>query len=127
MKNRQPEHEMQVALFRWAAYSLKQYPELNLMFAIPNGGARNIVVAKKLKAEGVKRGVPDIFLPVPRGTHAGLFIEMKAGKNKLTLEQKEWAQGLLSMGYHVVLCYSWEEAVEIIKTYLGDKKDDIRG
>lgn len=119
MKNKQPEHEMQVSLFQWAAYNTVKYPELKLMFAVPNGGARNIVVARKLKAEGVKRGVPDIFLPVPRGTHAGLFIELKAGKNKPTLEQKEWAQGLMSMGYHVVLCYSWEEAVERIKTYFG--------
>lgn len=117
MKRQQPEHDMQVALFQWAALQ-SQYQELSLMFAIPNGGARNIVVARKLKMEGVKRGVPDIFLPVPKGINSGMFIELKAGKNKPTPEQKEWSQGLTVMGYHVVLCYSWEEAVERIKEYL---------
>ena len=60
------EHEEQVALFEWAEWNKRQYPELELMFAIPNGGQRHVVVAKKLKDEGVKAGVPDIFLPVAR-------------------------------------------------------------
>jgi hypothetical protein len=57
------EHEEQVALFEWAAWNSSKYKELELMFAIPNGGQRHVVVARKLKDEGVKAGVPDIFLP----------------------------------------------------------------
>ena len=51
---------------------------------------RDIRTAANLKKEGVKRGVPDICLPVSRGKYHGLYIEMKAGKNKPSKEQKEW-------------------------------------
>ena len=67
------EHDEQVALFQWAGYQLGACPELALMFAIPNGGDRHPAVAGKLRDEGVKAGVPDIFLPVPRGKYHGMF------------------------------------------------------
>ena len=82
------EHDEQAALFQWAELMAAQIPELRLMFAIPNGGHRHIGVARKLKAEGVKPGVPDIFLPVARNKFHGLFIEMKFGRGRLTKEQK---------------------------------------
>ena len=116
------EHTEQVALFDWANRNKYRYPELQLMFAIPNGGKRHIGVARKLKAEGVKAGVPDIFLPVPRTIKdkfiAGLFIEMKYGKNKPTPSQQEWVRKLRKYGYWVVVCYSYEEAQEIITSYI---------
>ena len=43
-----------------------RHPQLALIFAIPNGGKRHIGTARKLKAEGVRSGVPDIFLACPR-------------------------------------------------------------
>lgn len=76
------EHAQQVALFAWAALNYEKYPELRLMFAIPNGGERNVIVASNLKAEGVKADVSDIFLPVARGHWHGLFIELKKIKGK---------------------------------------------
>lgn len=71
------EHEEQKALIEWSAWMSNARPELSLMFAVPNGGDRHPAVAAKLKAEGVKAGVPDIFLPVPRNGYHGLFIELK--------------------------------------------------
>ena len=56
------EHQEQVALFRWAEFAIARWPELALMYAIPNGGHRHKAVAAGLKAEGVKRGVPDVCL-----------------------------------------------------------------
>jgi len=64
---KQQEHNEQVAVFAWARWAEAQYPELALLFAVPNGGARNKVTAARLKAEGVKRGVLDIWFPVARG------------------------------------------------------------
>ena len=79
------EHAEQTALFCWAALPevRAEYPVLELMFAIPNGGERNKIVAGNLKAEGVKAGVLDIFLPVPSKGWHGLFIEMKVAGIKL--------------------------------------------
>jgi len=93
-------------------------PELNLLFHIPNGGKRNITTAKRLKDEGVKAGVPDLFLPVSRGGFFGLFIEMKVGKNKTTEKQNEWIAALQEEGYKVAVCYGCESAMEEIMNYL---------
>ena len=124
------EHIAQKNLLRWAAHARGTMPELDLLFAIPNGGLRNMRVAVKLKAEGVKAGVPDLFLPVSRSgfygeldlwsatRFNGLFIEMKVGKNKPTKSQKEWHEALRLQGYAVEVCYGWEQAKKTITTYL---------
>lgn len=112
------EHQEQVALMHWAAFSMKTYPDLCMLYAIPNGGLRTKATAAKLKAEGVKAGVPDLFLSVPRGRYHGLYIEMKAGKNKPTQEQKEWIEQLNAQGYIACWCVGWESAAGLIKTYL---------
>ena len=70
------EHDEQVSLFQWAGIAVFKFPELNCMFAIPNGGLRNPVVARKLKAEGVKSGVSDIFLSVARGGYHNLYNQI---------------------------------------------------
>ena len=112
------EHTEQVALFEWAAWLELQRPELGLLFAIPNGGHRHKAVAARMKAEGVKAGVPDIFLPVPRGDYAGLFVELKVGKNKPTPAQVEWHALLIEQGYKVVVCWGWQAASVEIEKYL---------
>ena len=115
------EHAQQVALFAWMALPDQQskYPELKLCFAIPNGGERNKIVAGNLKAEGVKAGVLDIFLPVSRGGFHGLFLEMKVGKNRTTPEQKEFQTAVEIQGYATLVCYSWVEAALGIERYLN--------
>lgn len=130
------EHSHQVALFRWAALMRKQIPELDLLIAIPNGGHRHIAVARKLKAEGVKAGIPDIALFVPRtgdcpetgypcvdpcGTFHGLFIELKAPGGKVSPAQTGWITALRKQGYRVEICRSWVEAKDLILEYLGVK------
>lgn len=113
------EHEEQTALFNWAAWEVTRYPELDLMFAIPNGGKRHPATAVKMKQEGVKPGVPDIFLPVPRGKYHGLFIEMKFGKNKPTEAQLQYIEALKFQGYKAVVCYSAQDAKQVILNYLN--------
>jgi hypothetical protein len=88
------------------------------MFHIPNGGSRNKLEAANLKKQGVKAGVPDLFLPISRGGYHGLFIELKYGKNKPTEKQAEWLKSLNEQGYAVAVCYGCEEASEKILKYL---------
>ena len=116
---KQTEHALQSAVMKWAALSRCQYPELDLLFAIPNGGKRHPAVAKKLKAEGVKAGVPDLFLPVARGGWHGLFIELKVGRNKLSEAQEKWHQWLDDEQYKVAICRSFDEVVNEIAEYLN--------
>ena len=115
---RQEEHLHQVAVFYWAAYQTGKYPGLELMFAIPNGGKRHVSVARKLKAEGVKAGVPDILLPVPRGIYHGLFIEMKSPKGKTVETQDLWLDRLAKQGYKVAVCHEAEAAIHVIQAYM---------
>jgi hypothetical protein len=115
---KQTEHDEQVKLFQWAKAQSGKHPQLSLMFAIPNGGQRNIVTATKLKAEGVKSGVPDIFLAVPSNTAHGLFIEMKSPKGKVSDNQKQWLSALSSNRYICAICYSFCDAQQVIIEYL---------
>lgn len=113
----------QAALMSWAQMQSWRWPELQLLFHIPNGGARSKAEAGRFKAEGVKAGVPDLFLPVPRGNNHGLFIELKRRKGgRLSPEQRVWIQNLQEQGYQAFVCYGWEEATEVIQSYLGPGK-----
>ena len=115
------EHDEQVALFKWAAHMALHHPELDLLFAVPNGGKRDKIIALQMQREGVKPGVPDVCLPVPRQGWHGLFIELKYGRNTPTEYQLSWLERLIEQGYLAVVCYGWEEAVDVIKDYLGMK------
>lgn len=103
--------------------------ELADMFAIPNGGLRDKITAGNLKREGVKRGVPDIFLPVPRGGYNGLFVEMKRRttgkgasrrqKGSTSDEQDDWIARLRARGYGAAAVVGFEAARQLIRDYLA--------
>lgn len=113
------EGEEQARLFSWAQMAGGRYPELRLLFHIPNGGGRSKSEAGRFKMEGVKAGVPDLCMPVPRGGYSGLFIELKrrAG-GRVSPEQKAWLEELRGQGYRAEIARGWEEASEILKDYL---------
>jgi hypothetical protein len=126
------EHDEQVTLFSWAKRLEGRHPQLKWMFAVPNGGKRKNGWWEK--AEGLKKGVHDIFLPIPTNCyegpiaaiqhgeitrHHGLFIEMKFGKNKLTKDQQEFKIAMDAEGYKTVTCWTFEEAKQAIIDYLG--------
>lgn len=114
------EHSEQVSLIRWWSLVHNSFgiPE-QLLFAIPNGGERNIVVAARLKAEGVRAGIPDLFLAVPRNGYSGLFVEMKKAKGgRVSDAQKASLEMLNKAGYAVTVCHGFPEAKAEIEHYL---------
>ena len=114
----QNEHLAQSLLIKWFRL---QYPYMEkCLFAIPNGGARHIGTAIKLKAEGVTAGVADLFLMIPNKTKHGLFIEMKTEVGKLQQNQIEFLSLAESMGYEAKVAYGFDEGVKIIKNYLQE-------
>lgn len=111
------EHQIQKAYFDWA----RLHPVARRAYAIPNGGHRHIAVAGKLRAEGVRKGVLDVCIPVPSGEAHGLYIEFKAGRNHLTPEQVEEAAALVRDGYAVAVCWDAMTAIQLTESYLrGD-------
>lgn len=115
------EHQHQVVVATWALLHQRKYPALECLFAIPNGGKRDVRVAAKLKLEGVKAGVLDLQLPVPMHGWAGLWVEMKHGKNDLTPAQRRWAAAMSEVGHLVAVCWSADWAIRIIEDYLEGK------
>lgn len=108
----------QIQLFTWASFQSGKYPCLALLFHIPNGGKRTQSAGGKLKAEGMRAGVPDICLPVARGGYHGLFIELKVKGGKPSVLQKQWLGDLTAQGYKAVLCYGYDEAQDTILNYI---------
>lgn len=116
---RRNEHKEQVTLIEWCEWNKGTYPDLEMIYAIPNGGFRFDATAGRLKAEGVKPGVPDLMLPVPRGTFHGLYIEMKAHTGgRVSEHQAAWHEKLKRQGYAVAVCPGWEAARDEIINYL---------
>lgn len=113
------EAEEQATLFEWAGMQRGKWPELDRMYHIPNGGQRKKSEAARMKAEGVKRGVPDVHLPLPVGKYHGLYVEMKRQKGgKVEPEQRDWIDWLNAHGYKAVICKGWKDAAEEITAYL---------
>ena len=116
------ESQAQAMLFQWAALAIRTYPCLKWLNSSQNGVKLTTVMAgARDKAQGMKKGFPDIFLPFPCGRQNGLFIELKAGKNKPTVAQKEWIEYLNSVGYSAHVCYGFDETRDTILEYLGAK------
>ena len=110
----------QQAIFEWAQYNYRKYPELEkLLFAIPNGGSRHRLEAINLKKQGVKAGISDITLQVARGGFHGLWIELKAGKNKAQPSQLEFIEAVRKQGYLAKVIYGSTAAIELIEKYLN--------
>lgn len=91
----------------------------DLLIHCPNGGHRHAAVAAKLKAMGVKPGIPDLQLPVPVPGYAGGWWELKVGRNKPTDEQLRWHETLRGLGHYVAVHWEWTEAAADILRYLA--------
>ena len=118
------EAEEQIALFEWARLQTGRFPELALLYHVPNGGSRNKIEAARLRAQGVKSGVPDLCLPVARGASHGLYIELKRQRGgRISEEQVRWINGLLKQGYAAAICKGWQEAASVITDYLRQKTE----
>ena len=90
-----------------------------MLHHIPNGGTRDAIEGRHLKQQGVKPGVPDLCLPVPRGLYHALYIEMKTETGRLTPEQKYWGEQLKAQGNMWEVCHGWQSAVRVLEWYLS--------
>jgi hypothetical protein len=118
------EEAQQTAYFLWCAINKVHSPELEWAFAIPNGGKRDVITAGKLKAQGVKPGVPDVMVPsiqiVGTQTFAGLWLELKKRKGGIVSEdQRRWQAYLSNHGYAHRICAGYEAMRDATKQYLG--------
>ena len=101
------ESNLQSACVKWFRL---QYPNL-VIYAVPNGGSRNVREAQRLKA-----GVADLVVLLPKGK--SLYIEMKVKGNKQTENQKYFQKIAETLGHTYAVCYSFEEFKRIVEEQL---------
>lgn len=106
------ESTLQTQCVKWFRY---QYPHL-VIYAVPNGGSRNVREAQRLKSEGVLAGVADLTILLPEGK--SLYIEMKVKGNRQTPNQKEFQQKAEALGHKYYVCYSFEDFEKVVKQEL---------
>jgi hypothetical protein len=107
-----PEHVAQVGLIKALNYLIR--PEI-VRFAIPNGGRRHIGVAKKMKAEGLLAGMPDLGFAVEDGrVH---WLEMKAPEGVISENQRGVLKKLAGLGHNTAVAWSVEEAIEYLRQW----------
>ncbi|MBR4057875.1 MAG: VRR-NUC domain-containing protein [Oscillospiraceae bacterium] len=113
------EDEEQIQVVKWAEMQMGRWPDLQWLYHIPNGGKRRRTEAARFKAMGVKAGVPDLCLPVPKGGYHGLYIEMKRQEGgKLSKDQRDWIEGLDQNGYCVCRCDGARQAIAVLEAYM---------
>lgn len=128
------EHQEQCALIQWAHTMRVRWPEIEYLFAIPNGaklpyrktrgGRRYSKEAVHLLEEGLLPGVSDLFLPAARSYYHGAWIELKAGNNKPTVSQSKFIYAMREFGYAAVVMWGWVAASEFITHYMNLKSGE---
>ena len=115
---------LQSACVKWFRYQYSEYKDL--LFAIPNGlpifdKELRVKIYNRLNREGLKAGVPDLFLALPRGIYHGAFIEIKYDSDGLRKKQADMIRALEQQNYKCVVVRSVDEFIEIIDEYLRIK------
>lgn len=90
------------------------------MFAVPNGGQRNIQTAARLKAEGVTSGVADLLLLVAKHGFHGLCIEVKTIVGRQSENQKAWQHTIEAQGYKYEIVRSLDDFADLMRWYLAE-------
>lgn len=130
---RDEEHNEQVVFFnriRTLALNDDRYTiAADRTYAIPNGGGRSKREAGRLKAEGVRAGVADVFVSYPTENpqadadsplYHGLYIEMKSLTGRPSREQQEWIRASLALGYAACVCQGADAAFAAWRRYVDD-------
>lgn len=115
------EHELQQAVVDEAERLALEYAAAGLLYAVPNGQYRQ---GQRMEA-GMRRGVPDLCLPVARHGYHGLYIELKVAGGRLSEAQDGWIAALTKQGYLCrVIMEELSEASELLRWYVGGLQAD---
>lgn len=107
-----------IKFFDWVRVNEKFDSRFSAIYHVANERCTSMHKGKIFKQKGVRSGVPDVHVPIPSGMYPGLFIEFKIRPNTLSDSQKGFIKTLLGLGYLVVIAWSADEAIEIVREYL---------
>ena len=114
----------QINVIRWSQQPAirSRWPELALLFHIKNETSEGKERVATDRAMGVKKGVPDLCLPIPRGNYHALYIELKSETGRTSEAQEWWGKKLLENGNMWEVCHGWQSAVRTLEWYLSLSK-----
>ncbi len=115
-KDNEEERE-QIEFFKLVSLYFPHIPE-KLLFAVPNGGSRHICEAANLKRQGVKRGVSDVIVLIPKKGYASLCLEFKTKQGRQSDEQKEFQRQAENCCNKYVIVRSAMQAIDEVRKYL---------
>jgi hypothetical protein len=123
IRSQRSESAEQQALIKWWAVIHKTLgiADERVLFAVPNAGKRSPRAGHRMKAEGLRAGIPDLVLAVPTNSHHGLFIEMKTDTGRPSEDQLSVIQAFRSLGYECVIARGRNDAIKAITLYLSGK------
>lgn len=103
------EQQIQKEIFQYFQnkYCLKNQNPKCSIFAVPNGGSRNMLEAINLKATGVVAGVADLIILMPNAKT--IFVEVKTEKGIQSDKQKDFEKTVTDLGFKYYLVRSLEE------------------
>jgi hypothetical protein len=115
---------LQGSCVKWFRYQYSEYKDL--LFAIPNGlpifdKELRVKIYNRLNKEGLKAGVPDLFLAVGNSIYNGMFIEIKSKTDRLRKVQADMIRELESENYKCIIVRSLDEFIEEINSYMRIK------
>ena len=114
------ENDHQRQLVQWA----KTQPWGQFLYHIPNETVSGRGWMTRNRQLGVRKGVPDLCLPIPMHGYHGLYIELKADKGRLGPVQARWLEALRTFGYRAEVCHGWEEAKLVLEEYMNADPDN---
>lgn len=109
-----------IKFFDWVRINEKFDSRFTAIYHVANERRTSMHKGKIFKQKGVRSGVPDVCVPIPSGMYPGLYIEFKVRPNQLSDSQKSFIKTLLQIGHLVVVAWSAEEAITIVREYLNE-------
>ena len=118
-KNSSPEHDLQVGLVELIR---EVAPEI--LFSATNGGVRlSMNQAKRMKAAGYLKGVPDLLFFEPRHGFHGLALELKAKRGKISPIQRERIEEVRLRGWKAEIAFGWDQSIHVLREYFEELAD----
>lgn len=118
-KRKDPEHDLQTSLVLWIR---EADPEI--LFSATNGGVRlSMNQAKRMKAAGYLRGIPDLLFFEARDGFLGLALELKAPKGRISPIQRQRIEEFRLRGWRAEIAFGWDHALQILRDYFPELED----
>ena len=119
-KTRTPEHDLQVGLV-----DLIRTTAPEILFSGTMGGVRlSMNQAKRAKAAGYLKGIPDLIFYEPRNGYHGLALELKAKRGKISPIQRERIEEFRIRGWRAEVAFGWDAAMAVLRDYFEELAEE---